>query len=98
MVKGFKFFKYNDINSLKKLLSELKKNDQKVSGILIEPIQGEGGVIPGDKIFFKELREICNQNNSLLILDEVQSGVGSCLLYTSPSPRDVEESRMPSSA
>ena len=76
MVKGFKFFKYNDIVSVKKLFEELKENNQKASGILVEPIQGEGGVIPGDKKFFKELREICNQYNSLLILDEVQSGVG----------------------
>ena len=76
MVKGFKFFKYNDITSVKKLFDECKKKDQKVSGVLIEPIQGEGGVIPGDKVFFKELRKICNQNDSLLILDEVQSGVG----------------------
>ncbi len=76
MIKGFRFFKYNDIDSVKKIFEELKKNDQKVSGILIEPIQGEGGVIPGDKLFFKELRDICNQNNSLLIFDEVQSGVG----------------------
>jgi len=76
MVKGFKFFKYNDIASVKKLFDECQKNGQKVSGVLIEPIQGEGGVIPGDKKFFQELREICNQNNSLLIFDEVQSGVG----------------------
>ncbi len=76
MVKGFKFFKYNDIASVKKLFDECQKNGQKVSGVLIEPIQGEGGVIPGDTKFFQELREICNQNNSLLILDEVQSGVG----------------------
>ena len=76
MVKGFKFFKYNDIASVKKIFEELKENDQKASGILVEPIQGEGGVIPGDKKFFKELREICNQYNALLILDEVQSGVG----------------------
>ena len=76
MVKGFKFCKYNDISSIKRLFEECKKKDQKISGVLIEPIQGEGGVIPGDKFFFKELREICNENNSLLILDEVQSGVG----------------------
>jgi len=76
MVKGFKFFQYNNIASVRKLFEECKKKGQKVSGVLIEPIQGEGGVIPGDKKFFKELREICNQNNSLLILDEVQSGVG----------------------
>jgi acetylornithine aminotransferase len=61
---------------VKKLFDECQKNNQRVSGVLIEPIQGEGGVIPGDRLFFKELREICNQNNSLLILDEVQSGVG----------------------
>ena len=47
MVEGFKFFKYNDIASVKKLFEELKENDQKASGILVEPIQGEGGVIPG---------------------------------------------------
>ena len=76
MVKGFKFFKFNDIGSVKKLFKECIKNDQRISGVLIEPIQGEGGVIAGEKIFFKELRELCNQYNSLLILDEVQSGVG----------------------
>ena len=57
MVKGFRFFKYNDIASVKKLFDECQKNNQRVSGVLIEPIQGEGGVIPGDKLFFKELRE-----------------------------------------
>ena len=76
MVKGFKFFKYNDVTSVKRIFEECNKKGTKISGVLIEPIQGEGGVIPGDKIFFKELREICDKNNSLLILDEVQSGVG----------------------
>ena len=76
IVKGFKFFKYNDVTSVKRLFEECNKKGRKISGVLIEPIQGEGGVIPGDKIFFKELREICDKNNSLLILDEVQSGVG----------------------
>ncbi len=76
MVKGFKFFKYNDIESVKRIFKECKENKQKISGVLIEPIQGEGGVIPGEKNFFKNLRILCDQNNSLLILDEVQSGVG----------------------
>ena len=76
MVKGFKFFKFNNINSVKKLFRECEKNNQKISGVLIEPIQGEGGVIPGKKEFFKALRKICTKYNSLLILDEVQSGVG----------------------
>ena len=76
MIKGFKFFKFNNFDSVKKLFEECENNDQKISGVLIEPIQGEGGVIPGSKIFFKSLRDICDKYNSLLILDEVQSGVG----------------------
>ena len=76
MVRGFKFFKYNDICSVKKLFEDCEKNDQKISGVLIEPIQGEGGVVPGDKVFFKNLRKLCDQYKSLLIFDEVQSGVG----------------------
>ena len=76
MVKGFRFFKFNDIASVKKLFEECENKGQKISGVLIEPIQGEGGVIPGNKIFFQELRDICDKHNSLLILDEVQCGVG----------------------
>ena len=76
LLSGFKFFKYNDFQSVKNIFEECKKSNQHIAGILIEPIQGEGGVIPGDKKFFQQLREICNQKNSLLIFDEVQSGVG----------------------
>ena len=76
LLSGFKFFKYNDFQSVKNIFEECKKSNQHIAGILIEPIQGEGGVIPGDKKFFQQLREICDQENSLLIFDEVQSGVG----------------------
>ena len=76
LLSGFKFFKYNDFQSVKNIFEECKKSNQHIAGILIEPIQGEGGVIPGDKKFFQQLREICDQKNSLLIFDEVQSGVG----------------------
>jgi len=76
MIQGFKFFKFNNFDSVKKIFEECENNDQKISGVLVEPIKGEGGVIPGSKIFFKSLREICDKYNSLLILDEVQSGVG----------------------
>tara|TARA_B100000073_G_scaffold338395_1_gene335491 strand:+ start:853 stop:2238 length:1386 start_codon:yes stop_codon:yes gene_type:complete len=76
LVSGFKFFKYNDIESVKRAYEECKKLNQFISGIIIEPIQGEGGVIPGEITFFKELRKISEQNDSLLILDEVQSGIG----------------------
>ena len=76
LLSGFKFFKYNDFGSVKNIFEECEKRNQNIAGVLIEPIQGEGGVIPGNKKFFKQLREICNQKNSLLIFDEVQSGVG----------------------
>ena len=76
LLGGFKFFKYNDFESVKYIFEECDKNNQNIAGILIEPIQGEGGVIPGDKKFFQQLREICDKKNTLLIFDEVQSGVG----------------------
>jgi len=76
LLSGFKFFKYNDFESIKKIFKQCDQNNQKVSGVIIEPILGEGGVIPGNRDFFLKLREICNLNNALLIFDEVQSGVG----------------------
>ncbi len=76
LLSGFRFFKYNNIDSIRKIFSESVQNKQRISGIIIEPIQGEGGVIPGEKKFFREVRELCDKNDTLLILDEVQSGVG----------------------
>src|SRR5438067_1703973 len=61
---------YNDIESARAAI----KDD--VAAVIVEPTQGEGGVIPGDVEFLKALRELCNQTGALLIFDEVQSGVG----------------------
>jgi succinylornithine transaminase family protein len=61
---------YNDIESARAAI----KDD--VAAVIVEPIQGEGGVIPGDLEFLKTLRELCDQTGALLIFDEVQSGVG----------------------
>jgi acetylornithine/N-succinyldiaminopimelate aminotransferase len=69
-LEGFKSATFNDIESVKKLITK------KTAGILIEPIQGEGGIIPADKKFMKELRKITKDNDILLALDEVQCGVG----------------------
>jgi predicted acetylornithine/succinylornithine family transaminase len=66
----FVFAKINDINSVKKLV-----HDRTVA-IMIEPVQGEGGVICAQKTFLKELREFCDDKNLLLIFDEVQCGIG----------------------
>lgn len=60
----------NDIQSVKKLVNK------KTCAILVEPIQGEGGVICADKEFLQELRQLCTKNDILLIVDEVQSGIG----------------------
>ncbi len=69
-LEGFKSANFNEINSVKKLITK------KTAGILIEPIQGEGGIIPADKQFMKDLRKLANDNDLLLALDEVQCGVG----------------------
>ncbi|BCB95646.1 acetylornithine aminotransferase [Dissulfurispira thermophila] len=70
LVPGFKYVPFNDINALR---SAINKN---TCAIMLEPIQGEGGVkVPSDD-YFKEVREICNENGLLLILDEVQTGMG----------------------
>jgi acetylornithine/N-succinyldiaminopimelate aminotransferase len=68
--EGFVFSEVGNIESVKKLV-----NDKTVA-IMIEPVQGEGGIIPVGKVFLKELRTICNKKNLLLIFDEIQCGVG----------------------
>ena len=66
---GFKFCDFGDIDSVR---SQISKN---TVGILIEPIQGEGGIIIPPDGFIKQLREICDQENILLIDDEIQTGL-----------------------
>ncbi len=67
---GFLYADANDINSVKSLISD------KTCAVLIECVQGEGGVNILDKGFVKELRAICDKNDLILIDDEVQTGVG----------------------
>ncbi len=76
LVEGFEFFKFNNSNEVKSLQEKIEENGPKISAILIEPIQGEGGIHPGEKKFFKFLRDLCSKHEILLILDEVQSGMG----------------------
>lgn len=61
---------YNDINSASALI------DDSTCAVIVEPIQGEGGVVPASNAFLQGLRELCNRHNALLIFDEVQTGVG----------------------
>lgn len=61
---------YNDIDALKALISD------KTCAVMMEPLQGEGGVVPPDADFVKAVRQLCDDNNALLIFDEVQTGFG----------------------
>ena len=67
---GFVTIKYNSISSLKDAITE------NTAALLIEPIQGEAGIIIPDGKWLPEVRKICTDNNILLILDEIQSGLG----------------------
>lgn len=80
----FVFAKFNDIESVKKLISS------KTVAVMVEPIQGEGGVFPASKKFIKELRAVCSKNNILLIFDEVQCGVGRTGKFFAFKNYDVE--------
>jgi len=67
---GFDFVAYNDFEALK------EKVDAQTAAILLEPIQGEGGVNVPDDSYLQKVRELCDRENILLILDEVQTGCG----------------------
>ncbi|HHU0691144.1 TPA: succinylornithine/acetylornithine transaminase [Citrobacter murliniae] len=61
---------YNDLDSASQLINDA------TCAVIVEPVQGEGGVIPATKAFLQGLRELCDRHNALLIFDEVQTGVG----------------------
>ncbi|MGF1531642.1 MAG: aspartate aminotransferase family protein [Puniceicoccaceae bacterium] len=70
MLEGFRQGKLNDIESFASAI------DERTSAIFIETIQGEGGVFVADPGFLRELRALCDQHQLLLLLDEVQCGIG----------------------
>lgn len=69
---GFLQVKYNDLQAIK----DAAQKCPDVVAILIEVLQGEGGIRPSDLDYLKQLRELCDQNQWLLMIDEVQSGIG----------------------
>ena len=76
LMPGFHYVPYNDFAAVSEAIGELDEGDYGVAAILIEPLQGEGGVRPGDISYFRKLRQICNETGVLLIFDEVQVGMG----------------------
>ncbi len=68
--QGIRHLPFNDIAAAEAAISD------KTCAVIVEPIQGEGGVTPAKREFLQRLRELCDQHNALLIFDEVQSGAG----------------------
>ncbi len=76
LVPGFHYVPFNDGDALESAIASLNANGPRVAAILLEALQGEGGVNPGKVEYFQRVRQLCDQHNILLILDEVQVGVG----------------------
>lgn len=81
LVPGFHYVPYNDIAALEAAIALLDRDERQVAAIMLEALQGEGGVCPGQKAYFQRIREICDQTGILLILDEVQVGMGRTGMY-----------------
>ncbi len=76
LVPGFEYVPYNDITAIEEAITNIDEGDRRVAAIMIEPLQGEGGVRPGNLEYFLRLRKICDDTGILLVFDEVQTGVG----------------------
>ncbi len=72
LVQGFTRAPYNDIEAI----NSIAQNSNNIVAILVEPIQGEGGITLPDENYLTELRHLCDKNNWLLMLDEIQTGMG----------------------
>ncbi|QFT21614.1 Succinylornithine transaminase/acetylornithine aminotransferase [Pseudomonas sp. THAF187a] len=69
-IQGITHVPYNDLDALKAAISD------KTCAVVLEPVQGEGGVLPADKAYLEGARALCNAHDALLVFDEVQSGMG----------------------
>lgn len=77
-VEGFVSVPYNDLQAIKEAINE------KTVAVMLEVVQGEGGIIPANYEFMRSLRQLCDEKNLLLLIDEVQTGIGrtgQCFAY-----------------
>lgn len=72
LVSGFVRVEYNDIEAIE----TVAKHNSDIVAVLVEPVQGEGGVIVPDSDYLANIRKICDENNWLMMLDEIQTGTG----------------------
>lgn len=84
LIGNVKFANLNDIDSVKAQITD------KTCAILMETLQGEGGIYPADKAFLEEVYAICREKDILLILDEIQCGMGRCGSYFAWQQYDVK--------
>ncbi|WP_371068905.1 acetylornithine transaminase [Sediminibacillus sp. JSM 1682029] len=70
LAEGFRYLPYNDKRALEQLVTD------RTCAVLLELVQGEGGVIPADEDWVKQLAALCKQNDILLMIDEIQTGIG----------------------
>ena len=82
--QGFSQVPFNDMDALKAAV------DDQTAGIIIEPIQGEGGVNVSNEDFLKELRSFCTENDIVLIFDEIQCGIGRTGTFFAKEYYDVQ--------
>jgi predicted acetylornithine/succinylornithine family transaminase len=68
--QGFKIVPFNDLQAVEEAI------DDSICAVMVEPVQGEGGIVPADESYLKGLRELCDKHNILLIFDEIQCGMG----------------------
>ncbi len=83
LIEGFAYAPFNDLRAVENVI------DDKTCGIMLEPIQGEGGINVADKEYMEGLRKICNDNDILLIFDEVQCGMGRTGKYFAYQHYDI---------
>ena len=69
-ITGITHVPFNDLDALKAAISD------KTCAVVLEPVQGEGGVLPAEQDYLQGARDLCNQHNALLVFDEVQTGMG----------------------
>ncbi|MDR4506427.1 MAG: aspartate aminotransferase family protein [Candidatus Scalindua sp.] len=84
LLEGFTYVPFNRADEVEKAI------DDKTCGVMLEPIQGEGGINVADQDFMKQLRRICDEREILLILDEVQTGMGRTGKYFAYQHYDID--------
>jgi acetylornithine aminotransferase len=72
LLEGFSYVPFNDLKALEDQM------DDTVCAVMLEPVQGEGGIVPADAGYLKAVRELCTKKGVLLIFDEIQCGMGRC--------------------